>query len=66
MLEDEFIVPKFGISVWDKEMISDFLIDSSINQPFQEADLSDTSGRYNSKYYRLREFLQMLWSLKEI
>ena len=37
MLED---VSKLVRSVWDKEMIFDFLIDSCINQPFQETDLS--------------------------
>ena len=45
MLENEFIVPKLVLYEWDKEIFKVFLKDSSINQPFQEADISDTSGK---------------------
>ena len=36
MLEDEFIGAKLVFHVWDKEIFSDILIDSSLNLFFQE------------------------------
>ena len=46
MQEDEFIGPKPILNVLEKENNLGGRIDSSINQSFQEAHLSNTSGRY--------------------
>ena len=47
MQEAEFIDPKIVLNVWDKEMISNIMIDSSINRSSQEAGLFNT-GNWHS------------------
>ena len=39
-MKDEFILTKFVLNVWVKEMIQD------INPSFQEGDLFDSDGRH--------------------
>ena len=55
IVKDEIIVSKIILNVWNEEMFYDILIDDSINQFFQEVDLSNTGGRYaNPNHYQLR------------
>ena len=57
MLGNKFLVRQRVFNVWDKEMILDILIDSSINWFFQKADLSDSGGRNTTpNRYKLKKF----------
>ena len=57
MLEYEFIIHKLILNVWDEKMINEILIDGWINWSFQEAELSNTGGKYATlSHYRLKYF----------